>query len=219
MKDHGLGKLEVFEDPEQPGQIGVEYACPEVGFIGLLLTDGDGNLTVVELKTSEPVRPSSGRSPNTWDGSAGTPKSHRARTIVIPRFLAEELVSMTGGEDLIFTSPTGQPLRSPNFLRRVWQPAVTESGLGDLVPHDLRHTAASLAISAGASLKAVQLMLGHASAQITLDRYSHLYEDDLEDLADSMDARYGAAQVRPKPESGDIVDLSERRKRPTYQVF
>lgn len=145
----------------------------------------------------------------------GTPKSHRARTIVIPRFLAEELASMTNGEDLIFTSPTGQPLRSPNFLRRVWQPAVTESGIGDLVPHDLRHTAASLAISAGASLKAVQQMLGHASAQITLDRYSHLCEDDLEDLADSMDARYGAAQVRPKPESGDVVDLDRKRKRET----
>ena len=97
----------------------------------------------------------------------------------------------------------------------MWRPAVTESGLGDLVPHDLRHTAASLAISAGASLKAVQQMLGHASAQITLDRYSHLYEDDLEDLADSMDARYGAAQVRPKPESGDVVDLDRKRKRET----
>ena len=83
------------------------------------------------------------------------------------------------------------------------------------MPHDLRHTAASLAISAGASLKAVQQMLGHASAQITLDRYSHLYEDDLEDLADSMDARYGAAQVRPKPESGDVVDLDRKRERGT----
>jgi len=45
-------------------------------------------------------------------------------------------------------------------------------------------------------VKAVQRMLGHASAQITLGRYSHLYDDDLEDLADSMDARYGAAQTR-----------------------
>ena len=49
--------------------------------------------------------------------------------------------------------------------------------------------------------------------QITLDRYSHLYEDDLEDLADSMDARYGAAQVRPKPGSRDIVDLDEKRNK------
>jgi integrase len=145
----------------------------------------------------------------------GTPKSHRARTIVIPRFLAEELALLIAAEDLIFTSPGGRPLRSPNFLRRVWQPAITESGLGDLVPHDLRHTAASLAISAGASVKAVQQMLGHSSAQITLDRYSHLYEDDLEELTDSMDARYGAAQVPPKPASGVVLDLDKKHKKGT----
>jgi integrase len=45
-------------------------------------------------------------------------------------------------------------------------------------------------------VKAVQRMLGHASAQMALDRYSHLYDDDLEDLADAMDARYRAAQDR-----------------------
>ena len=145
----------------------------------------------------------------------GTPKSHRARTIVIPRFLAEELAPLLDGDGLIFTSPTGAALRSPNFLRRIWQPAVSESDLGDLVPHDLRHTAASLAISAGASVKAVQRMLGHGSAQITLDRYSHLFDDDLETLADSMDARYGAAQVRPKPESGDVLGLKKRREKAT----
>jgi integrase len=134
---------------------------------------------------------------------------------MMPRFLAEDLGSMIEGDDLIFTSPEGQPLHTSNFHRRVWQPAITEIGLGDLVPHDLRHTAASLAISAGASVKAVQRMLGHASAQITLDRYSHLYDDDLEKLADSMDARYGAAQVRPKPESGDVLDLDQKRKKAT----
>jgi len=139
----------------------------------------------------------------------GTPKSHRSRTIVIPRFLMVELAPTLSGGDLVFTSSTGQPLRSPNFLRRVWKPAVTDVGLGDLVPHDLRHTAASLAISAGASVKAVQRMLGHSSAQITLDRYAHLFEDDLDSLAESMDARYSAAQVRPKRTSGNIVDLPE----------
>ena len=50
-------------------------------------------------------------------------------------------------------------------------------------------------------------MLGH-SAQITLDRYPHLYDDDLEDIADSMDARYGAAQVRPNTESGAVFKPS-----------
>jgi len=55
------------------------------------------------------------------------------------------------------------------------------------VPHELRHTAASLAISSGANVKAVQSMLGHASAAMTLDRYSHLFDDVLETVADRLD--------------------------------
>lgn len=57
-------------------------------------------------------------------------------------------------------------------------------------------------------------MLGHGSAQVTLDRYSHLF-DDLETLANNMDARYGAAQEPPKPDPGDVVDLEEKRKKGT----
>ena len=40
-----------------------------------------------------------------------------------------------------------------------------------VTPHDLRHTAASLAISAGANVKVIQRMLGHKSAKVTLDTY------------------------------------------------
>ena len=46
--------------------------------------------------------------------------------------------------------------------------------------HELRHTAASLAIQAGANIKALQNMLGHESAGLTLDRYGHLYGSDVE---------------------------------------
>jgi integrase len=56
--------------------------------------------------------------------------------------------------------------------------------------HDLRDTAASLAISAGASIKAIQRMLGHASAAMTLDTYGSLFDEDLEALADRLDERY-----------------------------
>ena len=49
--------------------------------------------------------------------------------------------------------------------------------------HDLRHTAASLAVSAGANVKAVQKMLGHASAAMTLDTYADLFDDDLNTVA------------------------------------
>ena len=52
--------------------------------------------------------------------------------------------------------------------------------------HDLRHTAASLAISAGANPKVVQRMLGHASAAMTLDVYADLFECDLDAVAESV---------------------------------
>ncbi|WP_405372454.1 MULTISPECIES: tyrosine-type recombinase/integrase [unclassified Microbacterium] len=56
-----------------------------------------------------------------------------------------------------------------------------------VTPYDLRHTAASLAISAGANVKAVQRMLGHASAAMTLDTYADLFDDDLDNVADALD--------------------------------
>jgi integrase len=56
-----------------------------------------------------------------------------------------------------------------------------------LTIHDLRHTAASLAISAGANVKAVQRMLAHASAAMTLDTYADLFDDDLNAVSDALD--------------------------------
>jgi integrase len=55
-----------------------------------------------------------------------------------------------------------------------------------MTPHDLRYTAASLAISAGANIKVLQRMLGHASAAMTLDRYADLFEDDLDTMAGAL---------------------------------
>jgi len=60
-----------------------------------------------------------------------------------------------------------------------------------LTLHDLRHTAASLAVPAGANVKSVQRMLGHASAAVTLDVYADLFDDDLDAVAVALDA--GAA--------------------------
>ena len=56
-----------------------------------------------------------------------------------------------------------------------------------MTPHDLRHTAASLAVQAGANVKAVQRMLGHASAAMTLDVYADLFDDDLDNVAARLD--------------------------------
>ena len=58
-----------------------------------------------------------------------------------------------------------------------------------MVPHDLRHTAASIAISSGANVKAVQRMLGHKSAAVTLNVYADLFDSDLDIAADNLDAK------------------------------
>lgn len=117
----------------------------------------------------------------------GTPKTHEHRTVIVPRHALPVATDDCTPADLVFTAPRGGYLRSAHFRSRVWLPAVTECGLGDLMVHDLRDTAASLAISSGASIKAVQRMLGHKSAAMTLDVYGGLYDEDLEVLADRLE--------------------------------
>ncbi len=107
----------------------------------------------------------------------------------------------------------------PRFL-------VDESvGLSGLTPQDLRHTAASLAVAAGANVKAVQRMLGHASASMTLDVYAGLFGDDLDVYAglfgDDLDAvahrldeavtARGADYLRAGTDDRTVVDLGKRR--------
>jgi integrase len=61
-----------------------------------------------------------------------------------------------------------------NFRSRSRSQAVEAAGVAPLRIHDLRHTTGSLAIAAGADVKMVQTVLGHASAVMTLDRCGHL---------------------------------------------
>jgi integrase len=76
----------------------------------------------------------------------------------------------------VFTAPKGGPLREHHFGERQFKPAAVRAGLpATLRVHDLRHTAASLLIREGASIKALQKQLGHKDAMQTLNRYGHLY--------------------------------------------
>ena len=70
-----------------------------------------------------------------------------------------------------------------------------------ITPLDLRHTAASLAVSAGANVKAVQRILGHAKASITLDVDADLFDEDLDSVAANLDAaiRSAAYPCRQRP--------------------
>ena len=76
-----------------------------------------------------------------------------------------------------------------NVRRRWWAKALSDAGLPtDFKLRELRHTAASLAIRSGANIKALQNMLGHASADLTLDRYGQLYQSDVDAVGQAIDA-------------------------------
>jgi integrase len=128
------------------------------------------------------------------------PKSHQSRTVALPQFLVEVLADHLAGKDpdaLAFPDTRGGPQRLHNVRRRWWSQAVADSGVpAGLNPHELRHTAASMAISTGASIKAVQKMLGHKSATLTLDRYGHLYPDELQGVADRLDLLHDEASEK-----------------------
>ena len=100
-------------------------------------------------------------------------------------------------EGLVFTAERGGPLRSSSWRRSVWMPALHQAHIDDLRIHDMRHTAASLMISSGASIKVVQRRLGHASATMTLDLYGHLYEDELDALANALDRKLADSPAPP----------------------
>jgi integrase len=132
------------------------------------------------------------------------PKSYERRSVPFPRFLAEDLAALMVGkrrDDLVFTARSGGVLRLSHFRPRVFSRAsnglvATVPEFPRVTPHDLRHTAASLAISGGANPKAVQTMLGHQSAALTLDTYADLFPDDLELASAALDqARQAALQA------------------------
>lgn len=148
----------------------------------------------------------------------GTPKSHEARWMSVPRFLVEDLRAHIGDrptDDLLFTAPEGGVMRNRNARRAWFNRAATAAGETGLTPHELRHTAASLAVSAGANVKAVQRMLGHASAAMTLDLYADLFDDDLEAVADRLDMLRETARVARSLHEPVRSDLEQSRETTT----
>lgn len=145
---------------------------------------------------------------------SGTPKGHERREVPIPRFLVDDLAALVAGRvpsALVFPGERGgQPLRATNVRRAAMDDAAAALGLGGLTPHELRHTAASLAIAAGADVKVVQQMLGHKSATMTLDLYGHLFPDRLDEVADALDAAARAA--------ASLSLIQERERRDTRDL-
>ena len=125
------------------------------------------------------------------------------RSIALPAFLIAELrahwaatqkrrlelgVGKSRGEDLVFTTPTGEP-RSPNALTKEW--SVAAAGLGLKVTfHALRHTHASQLIESGMDVLTISRRLGHSTPTITLSVYGHLFSNSDDRAAQIVEAAF-----------------------------
>jgi integrase len=142
----------------------------------------------------------------------GSPKTARGRrtvaldqgTVAVLRrhrqqMLAERLIMGAGFIDhgLVFCRPDGGPLH-PERFSRTFMIEAARAGLPRIRCHDLRHTWATLALSAGEHPKVVQERLGHANVSITLDVYSHVTEGLHGDAASRVAVIIFGAPLAPR---------------------
>lgn len=118
-----------------------------------------------------------------WNHQFQKPKTKTAnRKIDMTERLVKELKTWkllcpVNKHDLVFPSPEGYPSMHGNVMKRFFYPALRKAGLRQVSFHSLRHSNASFRIHAGQNIKYIQGQLGHASINMTLDVYGHLFND------------------------------------------
>jgi integrase len=124
----------------------------------------------------------------------GPPKTRAGnRTVPLPGFVVEamtdhvERYATPGPDGLVFPGAEGGTLRASQWRNRHWYPAVRQAGLAPLRPHDLRHTAVSLWIAAGATPNQIAAWAGHTSVSVVLDRYGHLFPGHEREVLDRLE--------------------------------
>lgn len=110
-------------------------------------------------------------------------RAHRARQLE-ERLVAGEVWEGERWQELVFCTSIGTPLSLHGSPRSAFARILRRAGLPDSIRfHDLRHTCATLALSARVNPKVVSELLGHSTVAITLDIYSHVLPDMQEDAA------------------------------------
>jgi integrase len=166
-----------------------------------------GELAGLEVGSVDPLRRTVDVTQQATESNGKTiwqsPKTKSSiRTITMPKWIAEMVAEHLATEQvqtsgLAFPNFHGRVMRTAVFNRR-WREAVNKvfagTELEGLVLHELRHTAASLAIASGAPLIFIRDRMGHANIAQTMDTYGHLYPDYDEPIADELDAMARRAQ-------------------------
>lgn len=137
-----------------------------------------------------------------------TPTSRRAVPLVdsLSNLLGElyHFAGRPDPEELLF-SVNGETPLDPSNVRRRFDEALRLAELPEVTIHSLRHSYASLMLAKGASIKALQHALGHASATMTLNTYAHLIKEDIETATKKAELEYRipSGKIIPFPNSGE----------------
>jgi len=143
-----------------------------------------------ELRVMQALNDIKGQGP-----TLGPPKTERAvRTVAVPESIAlriavhiDRFVPDPQPDSLVFTGLRNGPLLNTYFAPH-WSRARTEAGLAHVRFHDLRHLAGTEAATAGASLREVMAIMGHASSAASL-RYLKASEHRGREIADAIGQR------------------------------
>ena len=157
------------------------------------------------------------------DRAVCPPKTEAGRrTVTLPAAaavaLAEHLAAFAapGPDGLVFPAPEGGYLRRSNFRRRGWLAATRAAGVHGLRFHDLRHSAATLALAAGANTRELMEHMGHTSPAVA-SRYQHVMAGRDQAIAAALDELVQAAAKLPTEEkaeapNGTLVARTRRAK-------
>ena len=138
------------------------------------------------FRLGDTKRPKSRRRIAVTDLAVAALRRHRVRQAEQALFLGP---TWNNEWNLIFTTTIGTPLSRTQVTRREFRPLATQSGLpAEVTFHDLRHIAASLALSQGLPVTVVSEMLGHADVATTLRTYAHAVPGAQRQVASAMDA-------------------------------
>ena len=152
------------------------------------------------------------------------PKTKAAnRTIILPPAMVELLAEYKKSvfSELMFPSRTKpeQPI-DPCYVRKRLQVILKRAGCNKVRFHDLRHTFATMSLENGMDIKTLSTIIGHVSAETTLNTYTHITDEMLRKAALSIDQGIAKAEVEPmpeqtdKPRKQDFVPVEPARRRP-----
>lgn len=218
---HDFFYVEVMTGLRRGEICGIKWSDMRRGEI-LGLKWSDLNLTDGSLRIAREVVPAGGKI------VIQPPKTKNSiRTVVLPPYMVAILAEMKKSKtcEWIFPSPVkqGEP-RNPTAIHRRFKLILERSGCKNIRFHDLRHTFATMALENGMNVKVLSDMIGHISAETTLNIYSHVTDTMRTQASVKIDRKIGGtdapmpeAKVEPRIEETSAVDENFEPWQPKYR--